>query len=127
MRGRFATLVFLFAAALSSASAPAMSAAAHKPIGRCTVIGGEKLPAASGGTSAICAEVERAIAGLAPTARYSAEVRVLSSSRLAATLVVNGRKLPEQRFAIMDRELNAGAVHRFAQSLAAEVARAAKL
>jgi hypothetical protein len=63
---------------------------------------------------------------LAPAARYSAKVTVISRSRLAATLIVNGRALPEQKFAIMDRELNAGAIERFAHSLAAEIAKAAK-
>ena len=93
---------------------------------RCQVVGGEKLPAASGGSKAVCAEIERAVAELAPRANYSAEVKVLSKSRLAATLIVNGRALPEQRFAIMDSDLDAGAIQRFARSLAAEVAKAAK-
>ena len=93
---------------------------------RCQIIGGEKLPAGSGGSKALCAEIERAVAELAPRAHYSAEVTVLSKSRLAATLVVNGRTLPEQRFAIMDSDLDAGAIQRFARSLATEVAKAAK-
>ena len=94
---------------------------------RCQVVGGEKLPAASGGSKAVCAEIERAVTELAPKAHYKAEVKVLSKSRLAATLTVNGRTLPEQNFAIMDSDLNAGAIQRFARSLAAEVAKAAKL
>ena len=93
---------------------------------RCQVVGGEKLPAASGGSKAVCAEIERAVAELAPGTHYRADVIVLSKSRLAATLVVNGRTLPEQKFAIMDSDLNAGAIQRFAHSLAAEVAKAAK-
>jgi hypothetical protein len=93
---------------------------------RCQVVGGEKLPAASGGSKAVCAEIERAVVQLAPKAHYSAQVTVLSKSRLAASLVVNGRTLPEQKFAIMDSDLNAGAIQRFARSLAAEVAKAVK-
>ena len=93
---------------------------------RCQVVGGEKLPTTSGGSKGVCAEIERAVAELAPRARYTAEVTVLSRSRLMATLIVDGRKLPEQRFAIMDSDLNAGAIQRFARSLAAEVAKAAK-
>ena len=93
---------------------------------RCQVVGGKKLPAGSGGSKALCAEIERAVAKLAPSAHYNAEVTVLSKSRLAATLVVNGRTLPEQRFAIMDSDLDAGAIQRFAHSLATEIARAAK-
>jgi len=94
--------------------------------GRCQIVGGEKLPPDVGGSAALCAEIERAIAELAPRAHYSTEVKVHSKSRLSATLVVNGRTLPEQKFAIMDSDLNAGAIQRFARSLAAEVAKAVK-
>jgi hypothetical protein len=93
---------------------------------RCQVVGGEKLPAASGGGKAVCAEIERAVAQLAPQIHYSAEVKVLSKSRLAATLIVNDRTLPEQRFAIMDSDLDIGAIRRFARSLATEIAKAAR-
>ena len=92
---------------------------------RCHVVAGEKL-AGSGGTSAICAAVEKAIAAKAPNANYSAQVRVLSPSRLSALLIVDGHTLPEQKFAVMDRDLNPGSIQRFAESLAAEVAKAAK-
>jgi hypothetical protein len=94
--------------------------------GRCQIVGGEKLPPHVGGGTTLCAEIERAVASAAPRARYTAEVKVLSKSKLAATLVVNGRTLPEQRFAIMDSDLDTGAIQRFARSLAAEVAKAAK-
>ena len=47
-------------------------------------------------------------------------------ARLSARLIVNGHALPEQHFAVMDRELDPGSISRFAQSLAAEVAKAAK-
>jgi hypothetical protein len=92
---------------------------------RCRVAGAEKL-AASVGANAICSAVERAIASVAPNASYHAEIKVLSSTRLAAVLVVNGRTLQEQKFAVMDRDLNAASVQRFAQSLATEVAKASK-
>lgn len=98
-----------------------MSASAH-----CRVVGGEKLTAESGGSSALCVAVEKAIRASAPRTRYDAEVRVLSPSRLSATLIVEGRRLPEQKLAIMDRTITAAAVERFAQALAAEVAKAAK-
>jgi hypothetical protein len=126
MRSRGATFILLLATAIAPAGAPAMSPSGKAAPGRCHVVGSEELPSASGGASAICAEVERAVAAVAPAARYSAEVKVLSRSRLAATLVVDGRTLPEQNFAIMDRELNPGAIQRFARSLAAEIAKAAK-
>ena len=56
----------------------------------------------------------------------SAEVRELSPSRLAATLVVNGKTLPEHKFAVMDSSLSPEAVERFAHSLALAAADAAK-
>jgi hypothetical protein len=62
----------------------------------------------------------------APTVRYQAEVKVISGSRLSAALVVNGKALPEQRFAVMDGRLSSGAVERFAQAVASAVAEAAK-
>ena len=102
-----------------------MSGKAH-PLGHCQVVGDQMLPPSSGGGAAVCAEIEQAISSAAPNVAYTAEITVLSPSRLAAALVVNGRRLPEQRFAIMDRELNRGAIERFARSLAAEVAKAAK-
>lgn len=74
----------------------------------------------------MCAAIAEAVAKAAPGIRYAVEVRVLSRSRLAATLEVDGRPLPEQRFATMDRELNAVAFQDFARSLAAEMAKVRK-
>ena len=125
MGSRFAPIILLFAG-LTPASASGMSPVSQATPGRCHVVGGEKLPPAIGGGNAICVEIGRAVATVAPAARYSAEVRVVSSSRLAAVLKVDGRLLPEQNFAIMDSELNAGAIQRFARSLAAEIKKAAK-
>jgi hypothetical protein len=125
MHSRFAAVIFLFAAAAEPVGAHAMIAATHGPSGRCRIVAGEKLPARLGGGSALCAEVERAIAKVAPNARYSAEVKVISPSRLAAAVIVNGRMLPEQKFAAMDRELDPASIQRFAQALAAEVAKVA--
>jgi hypothetical protein len=110
-------------AACASACAPAMSA--PQASGPCRVVGGEKLPNGAGAT-AICAAIERAMASRAPTVRYSAEVRVLSKAALSATIVANGRTLPEQQFAVSDRDLNPGAIERFAQALADEVVKAGK-
>jgi hypothetical protein len=44
---------------------------------------------------------------------------------LTASLVVNGRRLPEQKFAVMDRELGESSINRFADAIAAEVAKSA--
>jgi hypothetical protein len=111
------TIIALFAA-------PADLAVSAPP--RCHVTGGEKLTAKTAGADAICSAVEKAIASAAPNATYRAEIKVLSPSRLAAILVVNGRTLPEQKFAVMDRDLNPASIQRFAQSLATEVAKAEK-
>lgn len=96
------------------------------PSRRCEVTNGAKLPAASGGSEALCREIERAITAAAPTTSYSARIVVLTASRLSAVLVVNDHALPEQNFAVMDRELDPGSIRRFAQALAGEVAKAAK-
>jgi hypothetical protein len=111
----------LFLTAVAAFTSPAMSAPA-----RCRVVAEEKLAGASGGAGAICTAVEKAIAAAAPNAHYSAQVTVLSPSRLSTSLTVDGRTLPEQKFAVMDRDLNPASIQRFAQSLAAEVAKAAK-
>jgi hypothetical protein len=110
-----------FLTAIAAFTSPAMSTPA-----RCHVVADEKLAAGSGGAGAICNAVEKAIAAAAPNAHYSAQVTVLSPSRLSASLIVDGRTLPEQKFAVMDRGLNPASIQRFAQALAAEVAKAAK-
>lgn len=118
MRATLAPLALLLAAAAIPAPGHPLRAA-----GRCSVVEGDKLPPETGGTDALCAAVQRAIATVAPNARYTVEIRVLSPSRLAAVLAVNGQTLPQQNFAITDSTLNRGAIERFASSLAAEVAR----
>lgn len=108
-------------AALAIACAPAVSAPVESP---CRVVHGEKLPVESGGASAICAAVEQAVAARAPNLKYSAEVRILSKSTLIIAAEVRGRKLPEQHFAVMDRNLNPASLKRFAEAAADEIAKA---
>lgn len=106
-------------------SACAMNPPSHQQID-CRVIGGEKLLTEIGGPDALCAAIARAAVSADPSRRFSVEVRVLSSSSLAATLTTaDGTTLPEQRFAISDRNLSKGSLDRFAQSLVDEVSRAA--
>jgi hypothetical protein len=112
-------------AAIAALGGPAMSAPI--PAGTCRVLHGEKLPRDAGSADALCSAVQRAIAARAPHVRYSAEVRVMSKSVLSATLVANGRTLPEQQFAVSDRNLNPRSIERFAAALAEEVAKAAKV
>lgn len=103
-----------------------MNTRADAPGGRCVVNGAEKFRPGSIGSAAICGEVERAIAAQAPTARYTAEIKVLSPSRLAATLIVDGRTLPVQNFAVMDGQLGTASIERFASALARAVVEATK-
>ncbi len=110
-------------ATVVAASAPAMSALQN---GLCRVVNGEKLPAESGGAAAICSAVEQAMAARAPKVRYTAEVRVLSKSALAALVVADGKALPKQEFAVSDRNLNPSSIKRFAEGLADEVAKVGK-
>lgn len=123
MRGRIAAFVLICAAAVAPANAHAMTNAAQRS---CHVVEGEKLLAASGGADALCSEVKRAIASAAPRARYKAEVKVLPRSRLSTSLIVNGRALPDQKFAAMDSDLDHSVIRRFAEGIAAAVAEAAK-
>lgn len=94
-------------------------------VGHCTITGEQHLPTALGGSAAVCAIIERAITARAPTATYTAQLKVHPRSRLSAVLVVNGHPLPEQNFAVMDRELSKATVQRFADTLAGLVSDAA--
>jgi hypothetical protein len=126
MRGRIAAFVFICAAAVVPANARAVSVSGTDVQHSCRVVAGEKLLARAGGGEAVCGEVKRAIAVAAPKARYKVEIKVLPRSRLSAALVVNGRTLPEEKFAVMDSELDRNAIHRFAEGVASAVAEAIK-
>ena len=115
-------IVALFAALIANLGMKSIANASNPT---CHVVAAEKLPQ-SVKADRICAEVARAIRAEAPTVRYTAEIRVISRSRLTATLVVEDRMLPVQNFAVMDRNLNDWSIGNFARALAAEVAKAAK-
>jgi hypothetical protein len=125
MWSKIAASLLAVAASAAATGACAMTIPEHAQ-GSCRVIGGEKLAAEAGGPDAICTAIERAVAAKAPGVRYSAEVRALSSSMLAAQLVANGRKLPEQKFAVMDGAISASAIERFADAVATALAEAGK-
>ena len=122
MSDRILATLFAIAASAVPSSACAMSEG-QRP---CQVLGGEKLPAATGGTSGICDAIEKAIAAEAPNVNYRAEVRILSHSAMKATVHANGRQVADQQLSVMDRKLNASSIERFAKALAAEVAKATK-
>lgn len=91
----------------------------------CRIIGGDKLPADSGGSDALCKAIKDAAADQAPGKRFAVEVHVLGRSALAATVTTaDGTRLPEQKMAISDRGLTRGSLERFADALAGEMARA---
>lgn len=91
----------------------------------CRVIGGDKLPADTGGADALCAAITRAAMAETPARKFKVEVRVLGRSSLAATLTTGeGKTLPEQRFSISDSDLTKGSIDRFAKAIVGEVARA---
>ncbi len=115
--------VLLVVAASLSGGACAMASTSGQPT-PCRIVDGDKLPNGSGGAAALCSAIERAAAAKAPGVAYTVEVKVLSPSRLAATLTSDGRKLPEQNFATMDRELNGVSFERFAAALADRLAKA---
>lgn len=89
----------------------------------CVLIGEKYLPQSLGST-VVCIEVRREIAAQAPSVAYEVDITVLSPSRLSAVSIVNGRKLPEHKFAVMDDNFSPDSVKRFAKSLAAEIAEA---
>jgi hypothetical protein len=115
----------LAVAAFASASgACAMTSPVPENV-HCSVTRADMLPADAGGADALCSAIRTAIFKRAPKARVSVEVRVLTPSMLATMLVVEGSALPEQKFAVMDRNLNPRSIERFAQSIATKVAEAA--
>ncbi len=117
-----APVLLVMAASLSGgACAMASTSGQSTP---CRIVDGDKLPDGSGGAAALCSAIERAAAARAPGVGYTVEVKVLSPSRLSATLTSGGQKLPEQNFATMDRELNGGSFERFAAALADQLAKA---
>ena len=91
---------------------------------RCRVSGGETLPVQSGGSAAMCSAIEQAMADRLPGTEFSAEILVLSPSRISCRLTVAGRELPEQQQTSVDRPLIRSAFDRFARSLADQAAEA---
>ena len=101
----------------------AMSPRHEEPIGQCRVTAGSKLSADM--NKALCSEVKRAIGEAVPGSRFEAEVTVVSPTRLAAKLVVNGKALPKQNFAVMDSRIELDSIRQFARSLG-ELAKSSK-
>lgn len=126
MGGRIAALALGTSLVIASGSACAMSQPPRAQAS-CTVIGGDKLSPQSGGADALCAAIDRAMAEQVPGTKVTAEVRVLSSSRLRATVkAADGRVLDDQNYASSDRALSRDSFERFASGLAQALREAAK-
>lgn len=90
---------------------------------RCNVTGSEMLPVEAGSADEICAAIQAAAESHAAGTSYSVEVRVLSSSSMAATVSLGtGRTLPEHKLAVNDRKLNRSSIQRFAEALGEQIA-----
>ena len=125
-RGTAAAIAALLLAG-TGGSACAMGQAEMKPTA-CRVAGGAKLPAETGGERQLCAAIDAAARERASAVPFTVEVRVLSASSLAATVTLkDGRKLPEQKLAVSDRQLNRQSIERFAAAIARAAADAGKL
>lgn len=123
MHRNIATLAIAAALGLISQGACAVNSSAPPP-GDCRVTGAERLPAESGGADALCSAIRAAASSRAPGVRFTVDVEVRSPSMLVARLrLADGRTLPEQRHAVMDRTLTRGSLQRFADALAAELAK----
>ena len=120
---RFAATMLAAAAVAAAMNARAMTAASPGDF-KCTVVDGQKLPAEAGSSDAFCSALRAAIVKEAPNSQVTVEVRVLTPFMLAATVVVDGKKLSEEKFAVMDRNLNPRSMGHFAQSIASKVAQA---
>lgn len=111
-------------ALLVGASGSACAMTGEPKPASCKVIGGEKLPAESGGADALCSAIAAAAAEQAPGVGYNIEVRVLPRSRLSAMVMgSDGRKLAETGLASMDKPLTTGSFKRFAAAIAKELSK----
>ena len=118
MRGGVGSFTLLLAVLCVPARVGAMSAPRKSAPHLCRVIGGEKWLGGAGGANALCGEIRRAMAAEIPGQAYDVQVRLLSPSRAVASLIVNGRALSEQHFAIMDSDFTGSSLKEFAQALA---------
>jgi len=124
MREKLCYAVTAIALAASGQAACAMSGESSSR-GECRVANGKELPAETGGEDALCQSIRQAVAAKLPGVSFTAEVKVLSKSSLAATIVAaDGRKVPETRHQVMDATLSRKSFERFANSLAAKLAAA---
>lgn len=100
--------------------------ASSNPMVECRVVGGDQLPADSGGSDAFCMAIKNAAAAQAPGTRFTVDVQVRGPATMTAIVTTaEGKVLPEQTLSISDRGLTRGTLERFANTLVGEVARTA--
>jgi hypothetical protein len=113
------------AAMLAFATGSASAVTVGKSSVKCHVSGSAKLSEQSGGVGALCAAIEAALGEQVPAQNLSVEITVLGPSRISALVTSDtGRKLAEQKYGSMDRELTRSSFERFANGLAAEISKA---
>ena len=123
MRDKSGLVVFLAVLVSASSAACAVTTPAQSS-GRCSVTGADKLPASSGGVSALCDAIERVATRERRGAGYRVEVRVVSRHVFGASLILaDGRRLPELNSAISDSDYTPQSFEQFAVDLWAQVPR----
>ena len=93
------------------------------PHASCAVSHGEKLPAASGGATGLCAAIEQATAARGLASAFSIRISVGPKSLLSAAITLaDGRSLPPLRMVEMDRPIGPSTFDRFASAVADHIA-----
>jgi hypothetical protein len=89
---------------------------------QCRVAGADALPKSSGGASALCSAVERAVSVNFPGQSHRVEVRVRTHHLEALVTTQNGKVLPTVQFAQFDRAIDGKTFERFASAVADHIA-----
>jgi hypothetical protein len=114
------------ALAMPSSGALGMTAPAA-PSEQCQVTNGAKLPAASGGSAALCAAIQQAAEARGKHGTFTVRVSVGPRSRLTAYVTLaDGRSLPPLHLASMDRAIGKATLERFGAAVADHVAGATR-
>ena len=125
MQANLAGIAVAMALVLGSGRSDAMTTANTQV--ECYVIDGGKLPENSDGANALCRAIRAAIGKQADKEKYRVRVVVLGPSRISVEVTSSsGRKLVQQKYGSMDRELSNSSFERIANGLAAEILSASK-
>lgn len=118
--------VVALALAMAGSSALGMTPPAAHP-GQCQVSNGGKLPAASGGSAALCDAIQQAAEARGKHGTFTVRVSVGPRSSLTAFVTLSdGRSLPPLHMAIMDRAIGKTALERFGAAVVDHVAGATR-